>query len=1194
MNWLKFTSLEKQSNINETISGPEVDSIINTVKNMFNRGAPTEYDFQGFNKIDYNSWVLQEINNSSPGSAISIKDLDYTTKRLLYYRRQIPEAEQLRQSFEQKVNSLSGQDQQTQGDKTVKILGPGSYGKTIIYIPDSAQLPKIKLNRALREKAHSLGWKEERDQFGGFGYPLWKAFSGSKTQINTFEVLPEFLPTVGSVLKPLGYDVSALMFETPKITNPQSTDPQEKQQNPQQMQLKAKGVEDSENFVISFDWHTTKQREFVVEFKQFVSSLKITSLRFDGGSKKWEIGGLKKSLWSQLENFFKQNGYTTEFPQATADDIQQESMYGMKLKVINVSGKGPYHIAFHSPSGRTPEIIRLKEQIEEMTKFSFPLDAAGAEDRIGNHIFDAMGRFTGGYSYYHCIKGDFNDYVSFAEILRKKGFDLTDYRKILLELIQSGKITKDKADGILDGYLKKDETGNYVRYPANYPDRHKAGKFIEDIDKFYEDLDQYTIKKPGKPPAKPLDPQKECMKHLYTRRSALNGSETGSGKTIIFIAAADMRIKKDGGGRILVVTENGPKQQLIREIESITGDKIADNAISEDPSVISKWTVMHYNQFGADIDGGALEAKNKAALKYISKAIEYARGLQDQNTSNMIVKYLKEHFDGLPKLSIEDTGFDVDKLEMSDQIFKEFDIFNQYINEFAQMMSVAKQSFGNGPGIFKLFESVENYIDVQKEKMSVFRRMKQGAELVRLISEQNFKILVLDECHNVKNDSNQSNNILRVAQNIPIKWGGSATISANKPIDVYRQLKAIGHNLGKLSPQQFNDHFVGNKQRKITLSNGQEIAASFDPTDINSFFKHLRKRVENSIAQWEDRGARGEFPRDVATVTDLDDETILKIADKELKPHAMEQVKKVMNLTAWLTLTDVYMSKTKEDINPDIPEHIVSDEMINPDFQETQTLDMEVERMKANFKDPGLVVSEMLAYRKKMAEIKTKYTLSQVAPVLRAGKKALIFTCFRESAKMLYNGLQGILNQTGKVATLAMEGEDAKARQAKVDLFKNPNGTSQALILGILSGGTGIDIPNVTDQVFINDFDWTPKAATQSEGRAYRVNAEFPVNTRYMVLRNTPDVIFYKQVQKKKNLARFIQKMDKEFIDKVNNNGDTSEILARCQQEQWNVITSQIKEKISMMRWLLSGGKTAHNWIGNFLKKGLVEDICLN
>jgi len=96
-------------------------------------------------------------------------------------------------------------------------------------------------------------------------------------------------------------------------------------------------------------------------------------------------------------------------------------------------------------------------------------------------------------------------------------------------------------------------------------------------------------------------------------------------------------------------------------------------------------------------------------------------------------------------------------------------------------------------------------------------------------------------------------------------------------------------------------------------------------------------------------------------------------------------------------------------------------------------------------------------------------------------------------------------------------------------------------------GGTGIDFPNAAQNMVINDFDWTPEAAEQSEGRIYRINTDHPVNITYMVGRGI-DQTLYQKVQKKREIAAIIQKYRKEYHDT-----DDKEALRRIVNAQMEI-----------------------------------------
>jgi heme oxygenase len=67
--------------------------------------------------------------------------------------------------------------------------------------------------------------------------------------------------------------------------------------------------------------------------------------------------------------------------------------------------------------------------------------------------------------------------------------------------------------------------------------------------------------------------------------------------------------------------------------------------------------------------------------------------------------------------------------------------------------------------------------------------------------------------------------------------------------------------------------------------------------------------------------------------------------------------------------------------------------------------------------------------------------------------------------------------------------------------------------------------------MIINDFDWTPESAEQSEGRIYRINTDHPVNITYTIAKGLDTELFV-NVQKKRKLAELIQRYRKEYQEK--------------------------------------------------------------
>ena len=326
-----------------------------------------------------------------------------------------------------------------------------------------------------------------------------------------------------------------------------------------------------------------------------------------------------------------------------------------------------------------------------------------------------------------------------------------------------------------------------------------------------------------------------------------------------------------------------------------------------------------------------------------------------------------------------------------------------------------------------------------------------------------FTTLIIDECHMVKNNSIQTKNIMDVASNIPYVWGLSATIIANKPIDAYRQLKVIKHRLGQLSLKTFKEHFGG-------------------------------------FIRTKGKGGRGKLDKG-------DEAQVLKAASQ---------------LRKWLTLSGVYIKRSKRDINPNLPNHIIQDNEIDVDVKSLFT---DVAKRMETYANPALVVSQMQAQRTELAKIKVPFSLDLAKSVLLQGKKVIVFTCFKESAELLMGGLQKIVNdetEDGGVVLGYLGGVPQSTRDSYKALMQDPSSPAKAMVISILAGGTGLDLPNVVDDVIINDFSWTPKDAEQSEGRAFRITSENDVTTTYVVAANSPDQEFYDYVQMKKNLASMI------------------------------------------------------------------------
>lgn len=375
-----------------------------------------------------------------------------------------------------------------------------------------------------------------------------------------------------------------------------------------------------------------------------------------------------------------------------------------------------------------------------------------------------------------------------------------------------------------------------------------------------------------------------------------------------------------------------------------------------------------------------------------------------------------------------------------------------------------------------------------------FSAGKNLESVMQHLISQEYSVIILDELHKVKHaTSKRSQNIELVASKAKNRWGATATISANKPQDVKNQLSILGHPIGKMSEGRFKKEFSG----MVPMGYGGAY-------------------VEN--------------------------------------PDFEERLIAAENLNKWMHLSGVYMRHSKEDMRSERSEKMPD---INIDKVKSDSIKDEKEfntRFKSkvrSYDDPELAISKLLAYRDLIATEKTDSTVKMAIDIIKnnyknpennySSSKVLIFTNFRESGDLL---LKKSIEELSKLnpdwraysflsATPKKELEMVKSR------MEDPN--SKILVMSMKMGGTGISFPNTFKTMIVNDYDWTPEAVEQSEGRIYRINTNQNVNIIYNINDGLDSDIFDK-VEKKKELAKIIQKYRKIFQDEKTSTKDSESL----------------------------------------------------
>lgn len=561
-----------------------------------------------------------------------------------------------------------------------------------------------------------------------------------------------------------------------------------------------------------------------------------------------------------------------------------------------------------------------KEFLSELIKYTFP-----------EYTFNKSN-----FSYE--VWGDYNQYTIFGRLLKKFGqrkfgdnatiervLNLNQLRHVLAKKIQDGKILVSDLEGRFD-----EDTDFQGSIESRLPN---------------SSFDLY-------------DEQKRGIAFLCGRKHALLGDETGLGKTVQLLSAAEIMIQ-DTGKPTLIFTLNATQQQWVREIGSVVGD----TEISTDPSNPRRWTVLYYEMFSRDSE------KVKTLIEALAK-------------------------------------------------------------------------FGFGVAIF-------------------------------------------DEIHKLKHGgSNRSKAILKIVKDIPYRWGASATISANAPIDVKNQLAMIGHHLGRINEKKFKKDFSG--------------------YEYNPFTGKLEKSEDTDI-----------------------------------------RVKAAERLNRWLNLSGVYIRRSKSEIR-DMPSISVNHSIIPITIeQKTALFNTFLEKVK-EYKDQNLPISRMIAARDILSQLKVPETVRQALEIVSnntgAASKIVIFTNFKKTGKLLSEQLNvGLKELNPNYYLLEYLGDIKKTKRNEIkDTFINDD-NAKIIVMSMKMGSTGIDFPNAAQNMIVTDFDWTPESAEQSEGRIYRINTEHDVIIRYILI-DYIDAEIFLEVQNKRSLAEIVQ-LHREIFQETNDQKELQKIV---------------------------------------------------
>ncbi len=667
------------------------------------------------------------------------------------------------------------------------------------------------------------------------------------------------------------------------------------------------------------------------------------------------------------------------------------------------------------------------------------------------------------------------------------------------------------------------------------------------------------LKKSNLPKGLKLFPKQwEGIAHLYSRSNAINGDETGVGKTIQFLVASKLRMI-DSGKKCLVVTLSDLKTQLLQSIEELFGSQEASQ-VSFDIEKPKNWTIVNYETFQSP--------------KFMIRA-------------------------GVPD--------------------------DKKIDDFIQKNIVG-----------------------------------------------NYEVMVLDEAHKVKiAQSIRSIVIAKISKFIPVKYNMTATLSANKPIDIKNQLQVVGHQFGKMSDEDFTHNFIEhtaliantpafNKKynlynKKVSIIDGNKNKLAPQPVAYEDALKLLAASQEGTTLFMYD---------------DTTDPMTLMLADRD-KFLANDKFNKAQEMNRLLHVTGVYDKKTKNQINKKLPklqkkivgmkinqekfcqqvrnisrQKILFDKLpiqknlnlesvtgwlnnitmpstkdvmisnflankstisqnVMASQEYNQTTDQNAKNILAKFginnaDDYGIFFAYLFGkssakpltaaekqktnittIRRLIAMSKVPITINKVKQLLKNNAKQIkeesqkisvaddkmqkdtkivIFTNFKPVAREIIKKTQDALNEFCKQNKMPKCGlevlgyyGDITDKQLETNKYRfKTDPKVRVIVMTMQKGGTGIDFPNIARNMIINDVFYTPESADQAEGRIYRINTLTSPEVYYPVAKNLEiDKNIFETLRERRKLASIIQRSQEDYIK--NNDVSNLEKIKSAEQESQNM-----------------------------------------
>lgn len=334
-------------------------------------------------------------------------------------------------------------------------------------------------------------------------------------------------------------------------------------------------------------------------------------------------------------------------------------------------------------------------------------------------------------------------------------------------------------------------------------------------------------------------------------------------------------------------------------------------------------------------------------------------------------------------------------------------------------------------------------------------------QLKKLVDEAKIETVILDESHYIKGKSIRAKITLALVENALQVYCLTGTPVMNRPIELFNQLRAISHPLGK-------DRTVYGKRY------------------CGAYLKTINRRGKPPLRFWEEGGA-------------------------SRLPELKEYIK------------SVFLRRTKEDVM-DLPEKIIStltydltkEQQI--EYKEAWNAYLawiethpDAERDIENIKNAQQLI-ELGKLKQVCSLAKVSRIVDDVENAVEQGEKVIIFSQYKNTIHTIKDSLD-----KRNIGRAILTGENnAEERQKAVDDFQT-DPEVKVFIANIKAGGVGITLTAASIVIFA-DMDWSPEIHNQAMDRAHRIGQTGTVNVYYYVAKDTVEEQIVELLSQKKDI----------------------------------------------------------------------------